>query len=63
MNDALNNKGHIPSVGASSPLYPYSRYIAWHTMLHPDGFGKDRCIVGRVQVSGLYKTCVRDADL
>lgn len=33
MSDALNNKGHIPNVGASSPSYPYSRYIVWHMML------------------------------
>ena len=42
MSDVLNNKGHIPNVGASSPSYPYSRYIVWHMMLRPDGFGKDK---------------------
>ena len=44
MSDVLNNKGHIPNVGASSPSYPYSRYIVWHMMLRPDGFGKDKYI-------------------
>ncbi len=52
MSDVLNNKGHIPNVGASSPSYPYSRYIVWHMMLRPDGFGKDKYIACRVQVSG-----------
>mgnify|MGYP006872932045 CR=1 FL=1 len=55
MSDVLNNKGHIPNVGASSPSYPYSRYIVWHMMLRPDGFGKDKYIACRVQVSGRYK--------
>ena len=63
MSDVLNNKGHIPNVGASSPSYPYSRYIVWHMMLRPDGFGKDKYIACRVQVSGRYKTTQNIVEL
>ena len=62
MIKAERRNNHNEGDEASSPLYPYSRYKAWHKKSPPDVSDIKNDNVDRIPLSGQYRIFFQDVD-